>query len=236
MRGKTNLPIKATSKLRHLNLGGLLWSNLTDIKDIIASCSRYLEKLNMSHYVNLVYHSLDMKRFKWIIENCTNLKEIKFLHLNDDALNYLASNLPLGMEKLHLQNSRISEEILITVVTRCRNLKSLSLLFSKHKNDASVTALTRYLKHSLEELEIFASNDSDMTFEKLLDLRSLQKLRIFNCYDLRLIREEITTLERTLPHLIRPINEKMIYKLGVVNPEEGISEIHAKKLKIFAEN
>ena len=129
-----------------------------------------------------------------------------------------------------------SEEILISVVTRCRNLKSLSLLFSKNKNDASVTVLTRYLKHSLEELEIFASNDSDMTFEKLLDLRSLQKLRIFNCYDLRLIREEITTLERTLPHLIRPINEKMIYKLGVVNPEEGISEIHAKKLKIFAEN
>ena len=113
--------------MRHLNLGGLLWSIVTDIEDIIASCSRSLEKLNMSHYVNLVYHSLDMRRFKWIIENCTNLKEIKFLHLNDDALNYLASNLPLGMEKLHLHNSRISEEILITVVTRCRNLKSLSL-------------------------------------------------------------------------------------------------------------
>lgn len=99
-----------------------------------------------------------------------------------------------------------------------------------------MTVLTRYLKHSLEELEIFASNDSDMTFEKLLDLRSLQKLRIFNCYGLRLIREEITTLERTLPHLIRPINEKMIYKLGDDNPEEGIREIHGKKLKIFAEN
>ena len=221
--------------MRHLNLGGLLWSIVTDIEDIIASCSRSLEKLNMSHYVNLVYHSLDMRRFKWIIENCTNLKEIKFLHLNDDALNYLASNLPLGIETLHLHNCRISEEILMTVVTRCQNLKSLSLAF-KRISDVSVDALTRHLKHSLEELEIFASDNSDMTFEKLLDLRALQKLRILNCYGLRLNREKYTTLEKILAHLIRPINERMIYRLGDDNPEEGIWEIHAKKLKIFDKN
>ena len=76
--------------------------------------------------------------------------------------------------------------------------------------DKIIEAIIRNFKQSLEELEL----DGSATFTKLLELRSMPKLKVFNCYgassNFRLKEDEVKTLTNNLPYLIRPINEKEI--------------------------
>ena len=81
--------------------------------------------------------------------------------------------------------------------------------------DEIIEAIIRSFKQSLEELELYGS----ATFAKLLELRSMPKLKVFNCYKSdflsmlyhsELKKDEVKTLSNNLPHLIRPINEKKI--------------------------
>ena len=89
------------------------------------------------------------------------------------------------------------------------NFVSDQLLGGSFFNNHPVTAIIRYLNHSLEELEL---HNCDVTIAKLVELRSMLKLKVFNCYHpiSFLKEEEIKTLTNNLPHLIRPINEKKL--------------------------
>ena len=259
----TGLQLKNASKLRYLNLAFIKSepkeiedeSDPTDIEEILASC-KSLQKLNMDRLCltpSMIESicaqnsqtlkvlslrrcvGLDLQFIKQILENCAMLKEIEmstfYWSLTENELTYLANNLPLGIEKLHLCGNELSDENLIALVTRCQNLKSLILAFEKGITDASLTAIIRNLKHSLEELELRII--SGVTSAKVLELKSMEKLKIFNCPYLLsgFNQDEIQALRNTLP-----INENVCYyPLGDSNPENGIWEIKTKQLKIFYE-
>ena len=116
------------------------------------------------------------------------------------------------------------------MVTRYQNLKSLDLRFCNWGiTNETVTTIIRRLKQSLEELDLYRS---DVTLDKLLELKLMPKLKVLNCFHLK--EDEIATLKNNLPHMT--INEKDVsvgWADGTYEPEDGFWEIEAKQLKIF---
>jgi len=109
----------------------------------------------------------------------------------------------------------------------------LSLSYVHGISDNAVTSIVNNLKHSLEELDLSVSS---ITLAKLMELKSMTKLKVLNCRHLQ--SNEIKTLSNNLPHLKKPINEDGLC-IGLydrADPEEGFWEIDAKQLEIFRDH
>ena len=118
------------------------------------------------------------------------------------------------------------------LVRRCSRISVLNLRKTSIKND-SVASIIQNLKNTLEELNV---NDNDIEFDKLLEVRSLPKLKILNClylYDF----EEIDRLRRQLPNLT--INRKTVSAAApdlLFEPKDGFWNIEATQSKLFQNN
>ena len=118
------------------------------------------------------------------------------------------------------------------LVRRCNRISVLNLRKTSIKND-SVASIIQNLKNTLEELNV---NDNDIEFDKLLEVRSLPKLKILNClylYDF----EEIDRLRRQLPNLT--INRKTVSAAApdlLFEPKDGFWNIEATQSKLFQNN
>ena len=230
--------LRKPSKLRCLDLHYCL-NNTTIIEEILASCMA-LEKLDLN-YVPLTPNMIEsicmqnsqtlevlilsardkmsMSGVYKILGKCANLRELSLLcHVpSRDTAIFLANNLHLNIEKLDLYINDLDEpcvKLITNLVSKCQNLNSLRLNEYTIK-DETITAIIKHLNQTLEELEL----NSRATFEKLLELRSIPNLKVFNCYQCYLCysefkKGEVKTLTNNLPHLIRPINEKTIEFTG----------------------
>jgi len=117
-----------------------------------------------------------------------------------------------------------------TLVSRCTELKSLNLCFVKSITDDSVTEIIKYLRPCLEEIDLTLH---EVTFAKILELKTMPKLRILNCRHLE--NREIEILRKQLPHVI--INRKELH-IGdsdsvYQEPEEGFFDIKCERLQMF---
>ena len=226
--------LRKPSKLRCLDLHYCL-NNTTIIENILASCLS-LEKLDLN-YVPLTPNmiksicsqnsqtlevlilsardKMSMSGVYKILGSCAKLRELSLLcHVpSRDTAIFLENNLHLNIEKLDLYINDRDEpcvKLITNLVSKCQNLKSLRLNECTVR-DETITAIIRHLNQTLEELEL----NSRARFEKLLELRSMPNLKVFNCYQCYLCysefkKEEVKTLTNNLPHLIRPINKKKI--------------------------
>ena len=117
-------------------------------------------------------------------------------NLCEDSINYLVNNLTKNILKLDISDQKfIREEDVIMLVSRCNKLIALNLGFFELTNN-SIKKIIEYLKSSLEELQV---SRAKIDFECPAALKSLTRLRIFNCCVLNL--EEIRGLKTHIPSL-----------------------------------
>ena len=178
--------------------------------------------------------NIDFEVIQEILTNCTNLKELTIGgEISGQALAYLGNNLPLRIEKFDLSNNIVNDKFINAIVTKYKNLKALDLSNMADVTDDHLTAIIEHLKNSLEELDL-SYTTGGFTLEKLLELKSMPKLKVFQCYHLK--EDEIKTLENDLPNLIKPIKGLHMGLSLHGNPKDGFWEIQAKQLKIFKQH
>ena len=248
--------LESSSNLRYLDLSDCS-AYIDHIEEILASCYS-LEKLTLAEAEitpSMIKSICDQngKTLKilslnscqgvnvWclqqILENCIKIKEINLgqilmwdFETGKNVLSYIAHNLPSGIEKLDLSCHQINDQFLSALIARCKNLRSLKLSDFTLTND-SLTIIMNDLKHSLEELDLGCC---DMTFDKLLELKSMPKLKVLNYVFLR--KETEIFVKDYLPHL--SINKKRL-AIGLWDrdsPEDGFWEIQSKQMNIFVDH
>ena len=92
----------------------------------------------------------------------------------------------------------VTEENVKDLVETCKKLASLTLGFLKKKiDDIILTTIIDNLKLTLEELNVL--DFGNISYEKLLELESMPKLRLFNYWEKS--NTELENLQKYLPHV-----------------------------------
>ena len=139
-----------------------------------------------------------------IIKCCQELKELAFIDdfkysLNYEDLEYLAKNISPNVVKLNLSNHDVDDDIVKTLLSRCKTIKVLILDASFITSD-SLKTIRQYLNLTLEELTL--SCYWYWTVTNILELKSMPKLQILNLYTTKRSEKSIQNLRQHLPHLI----------------------------------
>ena len=182
-------------------------------------------------------YSDECNRLKLILENCQDLKEVKFdksIEEEEDAY-YLVKNLTPTIEVISI--SELNDKQLKILVKRCKKIKTLRLSHTKITGK-SLRLIIKMLKTSLQHLEIDHTKIVDPKI--ILGLKVMQNLRILTVSPLSSIKVQ---LQKYLPLLnIREIvnhgdicHDEAFYKQFSRNfsNKEGIWEIKAKELQLF---
>jgi hypothetical protein len=128
---------------------------------------------------------LDLESIKFIINNCNEVTILNLQRypndedvLSEESINYLANNLSEKVEKLNLgYQTFVKDEHVMKLILRCKRLTELNLNGTSISLD-SLTCIIENLKHSLVTLKL---SNTKLTFEELLELRAMPKLRVLNC-------------------------------------------------------
>ena len=91
-------------------------------------------------------------------------------------------------------NLNVKDRHVITLVNRCKKITDLNLMVTSISNN-SVTTIIGTQSENLEKLGV-----SNIDFKKLLELRSMLKLKVLN-FDNIVTLDELTILKNQLPHL-----------------------------------
>ena len=117
-----------------------------------------------------------------ILNNCVKLKEVDFsgCRLSETCMELLVNNLSPSVEKLSLGASGIQavDKHIAALVLRCKRITSLNLASRINLTDISLTSILENLKSTLEELDV--SCCENITYAKLLEMRSMPKLKTLN--------------------------------------------------------
>ena len=120
----------------------------------------------------------------------------------------------------------------MALVNRCKKLITLDLAFNSITNIA-LNSIVKNLRPTLEELDV---NFTKVTFEKVLELRSMEKIRILNCRKLN--RFETMNLRQLLN--VRMNQNSTTFQVADSNseskPKEMFWKIKAKQLPLFQTN
>jgi hypothetical protein len=126
----------------------------------------------------------------------------------------------------------VKDEHIVALVNRCKKLITLDLAFNSITNIA-LNSIVKNLRPTLEELDV---NFTKVTFEKVLELRSMEKIRILNCRKLN--RFETMNLRQLLN--VRINQNSTTFQVADSNseskPKEMFWKIKAKQLPLFQTN
>ena len=151
--------------------------------------------------LNLAFTSiLDEKHMDIIVKNCTGLKEVDFsnCHLSSESLDSLVEGITKNIEKISLASSSSVRDASIRVlVSECKKIKYLDLSLNSITNHTLIN-LQKNLKYTLEELDIGECHK--ITDTKLLQIVSMPKLKVLNCFKL-LEHNVYEDLKKNLPQL-----------------------------------
>ena len=151
--------------------------------------------------LNLAFTSiLDEKHMDMIVTNCTGLKEVDFsnCHLSSESLNCFVEGITKNVEKVSLASSSSVRDASIRVlVSECKKIKYLDLSLNSITNHTLIN-LQKNLKYTLEELDIGECHK--ITDTKLLQIVSMPKLKVLNCFKL-LEHNVYEDLKKNLPQL-----------------------------------
>jgi hypothetical protein len=117
-----------------------------------------------------------------IVKNCIRLKEVDFsgCRLSENCMKLLVNNLSPNVEKVGLGafGTDAEDKHIAALVSRCNKITSLNLAFRVYLTNISLTSIVKNLKFTLEELDI--SQCENITYAKLLEMRSMPKLKALN--------------------------------------------------------
>ena len=210
------------SKLTYLSLKSFINGDSTKdfIKEILNSCCS-LEVLALAyspkHSLNIVLQDLckrngqtlqvlNLAECTWISKKsahviskyCTQLWKITLFncHMSHDAIDCFVSGLSPNVKRVCLAlNDTMTDEQVEKLVSRCNRITNLSLNSNIELTDATITSIINNLKHSLVALTIACD---EISFEKVLELKSMPKLRVLN-YGFKSWHTMV--LRKKLPHL-----------------------------------
>ena len=137
------------------------------------------------------------------------------------------------VEKLSLHwLKNVKDEHIVALVNRCKNITTLDLAFNSITNLA-MNSIVENLKPTLEELNV---NFTKVTFDKVLELRFMEKIRILNCRKLN--RFETINLRELLDIRIKK-NSTTIHVADSNSsgkPKEMFWKVKANQLPLFQAN
>ena len=148
-----------------------------------------------------------------IVKNCISLKEVDFsgCQLFGKGLDLLVQNLSPNVEKLALSSNFTTDDHITALVSRCKRITSLNLAYTFLLTDNSLTSIMENLKSTLEELYISCRVGQNITYTKLLEMRSMPKLKALNYCSINstnpaanyteMPQEVYDELKKTLPQL-----------------------------------
>ena len=117
-----------------------------------------------------------------------------------------------------------------TLVVRCSKIKALDLRHTEVGN-SSLAYIMNQLKDTLEEVDVSLTG---INFDKLLELKTMTKLKILTC--LHLNCQQFDVLKNILPRIL--INEELFSVIGGPNEfnQFSIWEVRADQTDLFEDN
>ena len=176
---------------------------------------------------------LDLESIQLIVRNCLELRELNLeeTNLTNKSISLLSNELTTKIEKLSLQWLKIvKDEHVVAIVNRCKNLKTLDLAFNTITN-LSLNSIIENLRPTLEEIDV---NFAKVTFEKLLELGSMEKIRILNFRKLNNYHYLRQRLNVRISHNSNKL--KVADSNSSAKPKEMFWKIKAKQLPLFQTN
>ena len=191
-----------------------------------------MKVLNLSSCKGLVLESIQL-----IVRNCLELRELnlEYTNLSNESISLLSNELTTKIEKLSLNWLKIvKDEHIVAIVNRCKNLITLDLAFNSITN-LSLNSIVENLRPTLEELDV---NYTKVTFEKVLELRSMEKIRILNFWKSNHYPYEAMNLKKLLNLRINHNSStvQVADSNSSAKPKEMFWKIKAKQLSLFQAN
>ena len=136
------------------------------------------------------------------------------------------------MEKLNLRGLwTIQDHHIKEIITRCKNLTELELRYTQI-TDKSINTLIEYASENLVRLGV--DTYSNVEFFKILELKSMSKLKVLNFYGEDLSLDERQSMKKYLAHV--SINREPI-QIACSNqrfqPENGLWDKPVKQIEVF---
>ena len=196
--------------------------------DSICKNGKTLQILNLNSSSLVEISSYPNNYLREIIKCCQELKEVDLAHVDETGgltkgdLEFLVRNIPPKIEKLNLSSSVIIDDHIKILLSRCNEIKALSLE-ATWMHDDSLRNIRQHLYLTLEELSL-GPDDRDtislepyeremvihsrqaypprISFAGFLELKSMPRLEILNLYYKNDDSEEIQKLRQRLPNLM----------------------------------
>ena len=142
---------------------------------------------------------LDFQSIQDIVTSCKELSflDLSYTNVSQDSLDFIASNLTEKIETLYLSAlDNIQDEHINILVRRCYKIATLEINYNTDVTNNSLASIIENLKPTLVKLSV---NNTNVNYAKLLEMKSMPKLKSLNC--LHLHSEEIDHLQKQLPHI-----------------------------------
>ena len=129
-----------------------------------------------------IYQYFLPKDILLLVKSCVSLKEVDLsgCQLFGKSMELLVNNLSPNVEKLALSSNFTTDEHITALVSRCKRITSLNLAYTDLLTDNSLTSIIENLDLTLEELYISCRAGQNITYTKLLEMRSMPKLKALN--------------------------------------------------------
>ena len=141
-----------------------------------------LQILNLT-FMKIRLKPLTPNDIQLIVDNCVYLKEVDFTgcRLSENCVEILANNLSPSVEKLGLGavGTDANDKHIVALVSRCNKITSLNLAF-RDITDISLTSIMKNLNFTLEELDLYGCENLKLSDMKILEMRSMPKLKTLN--------------------------------------------------------
>ena len=217
--------ISSSSSLKQLVMKGVYLTPKMAVS--ICKNGKTLQILNLNSSSLVEISSYYNNYLQEIIKCCPELKEVDLAHqletwLTSGDLEFLVRNIPPKIEKLDLCSSVITDDHIKILLSRCNEIKALSLEATCITDD-SLKTIRQHLNLTLEELSLGPddrdtislepyerdmvirfrqANPPRISFAGFLELKSMPRLKILNLYYKKDDSEEIQNLRQHLPNLM----------------------------------
>ena len=175
--------------------------HIKSLKKFVLQNRKTLKKLELRPSKRLNLESIQL-----IVNNFNELTEVNLRRnfyardeiLSEQSINYLANNLTEKVVKLNLGSQiYVEDEHVMKLIRRCKRLTELDLDGTSISNN-SLMCIIENLKHTLVILSLC---NTDLSFDELLELKAMSKLKILNCSHLLFL--PMDNLKQQYPNLCK---------------------------------